>query len=54
MQYLITRLGIDAPYRPRPSLDQLGRLQVPVHPKIASALGVTWAHERTRYPHAGG
>ena len=53
MQYLMKRLAIDEPYRPRPSLDQLSRLQVPVHPKVARALGVKWAHEKTRYPYAG-
>jgi hypothetical protein len=53
MRYLMRRLALDGSYRPRPGLDQLRRLQVPVHPKVARALGVAWAHERTRYSYAG-
>jgi hypothetical protein len=53
MQYLVTRLGIDKPYRPGASLDHLSRLQIPVHPKVAKALGVEWAHEKTRYAYGG-
>jgi|GEM_PF-1165298 hypothetical protein len=53
MQYLVKRLGCDEPYRPRKNLDQLRRLQVPVHPKVARALGVTWANENTRYAYRG-
>lgn len=53
MQYLVKRVGLDAPYRARAILDHLSRLQVPVHPKVARALGIAWAHEKTRYPYAG-
>jgi hypothetical protein len=53
MRHLIKRLGIDEPYTPRRSLDHLSRLQIPVHPKIAEALGVKWAHEKTRYAYGG-
>jgi hypothetical protein len=31
----------------------LRRLQVPVHPKVAQALGVTWATESTKYLYSG-
>jgi hypothetical protein len=53
MRYVVRQLGIDEPYRPRRSLDHMSRLQVPVHPKIARALGVRWAHEKTRYAYGG-
>jgi hypothetical protein len=53
MRHLIKQLGIDAPYHPHASLDHFKRQQVPVHPKIAKALGVTWAHEKTRYLYDG-
>ena len=53
MQYLLNHLGIDAPYRATASLDHLNRLQVPVHPKVAEALGVKWAGKNTRYLYGG-
>jgi hypothetical protein len=53
MQYLLRQLGMDRGYRPNPSLDHLRRLQVPVHPKVAQALGVTWANEETKYLYRG-
>lgn len=53
MQYLLRQLGIDQVYRPNASLDHLKRLQVPVHPKVAQALGVKWANEATKYLYAG-
>ena len=53
MQYLLKHLGIDEAYRPNASLDHLKRLQVPVHPKVAQALGVKWAGESTKYLYGG-
>lgn len=53
MQYLLRELGMDKGYRPSSTLDHLRRLQVPVHPKVAQALGVTWATETTRYLYGG-
>jgi Polysaccharide biosynthesis enzyme WcbI len=53
MQYLLGHLGIDPVHRPNASLDHLKRLQVPVHPKVAQALGVKWAHENTKYLYGG-
>ncbi len=53
MQYLLGKLGMDQGYRPNSTLDHLRRLQVPVHPKVAQALGVTWATENTKYLYAG-
>ena len=53
MQYLVRKLGIDQVYRPDATLDHLNRLQVPVHPKVAQALGVIWARENTRYHYGG-
>jgi hypothetical protein len=49
MQYLLRQLGIDRAYRPTGILDHLKRLQVPVHPKVAEALGVKWADTSTKY-----
>ena len=53
MQYLLRKLGMDQGYRPNSTLDHLRRLQVPVHPKVAQALGVTWAKENTKYLYGG-
>jgi hypothetical protein len=53
MQYLLRELEIDQGYRPSSTLDHLSRLQVPVHPKVAKALGVTWAKENTKYLYGG-
>jgi hypothetical protein len=53
MQYLLQKLGMDRDYRPNSTLDHLRRLQVPVHPKVAQALGVTWAKENTKYLYGG-
>jgi hypothetical protein len=50
LEQLVTPLGhrraID---RANPKLDQLGDLQVPVHPLVAAALGLAWATPATRY-----
>jgi Polysaccharide biosynthesis enzyme WcbI len=53
IQYLLRQLDIHEAYRPTAILDHLGRLQVPVHPKVAEALGVKWANENTRYCYGG-
>ena len=53
MRYLLRKLGMDQGYRPNSTLDHLRRLQVPVHPKVAQALGVTWATENTKYLYGG-
>ena len=53
MQYLLGRLGIDQAFRPAAILDHLQRLQVPVHPKVATTLGVRWADENTKYLYRG-
>jgi hypothetical protein len=53
MQYLLGRLGIDKIFRRSAILDHLQRLQVPVHPKVAKALGVKWADENTKYLYGG-
>ena len=53
MQYLLRQLGIDRAYRPTGILDHLKRLQVPVHPKVAEALGVKWADGSTKYLYCG-
>ena len=53
MQHLLRQLGMDQDYRPNSTLDHLRRLQVPVHPKVAKTLGVTWAKENTKYLYGG-
>jgi hypothetical protein len=53
LRYLLGHLGIGAGYRPIASLDHLKRLQVPVHPKVAKALGVKWARDSTKYLYGG-
>jgi len=46
-------LGIDEPFPHVAQLDHLKRLQVPIHPQVARALGVTWADEHTKYSYEG-
>jgi hypothetical protein len=53
MQYLLGHLGVSEIHPSASSLDHLKRLQVPVHPKVAQALGVRWADERTKYLYGG-
>jgi hypothetical protein len=53
MRYLLKELEINDVHPSAASLDHLKRLQVPVHPKVAKALGVKWAGERTRYLYGG-
>jgi len=53
LQYLLQQLEMNQGYRPNSSLDHLKRLQVPVHPKVAQTLGVTWAKENTKYLYGG-
>ena len=53
MEYVLKCLGIYQMYSSDPGLDHLRRLQVPVHPKVAKALGVRWADEKTKYVYSG-
>jgi Polysaccharide biosynthesis enzyme WcbI len=53
MQFLLRELGINRAYRSIGILDHLKRLQVPVHPKVAEALGVKWADASTKYLYCG-
>jgi hypothetical protein len=53
MQFLLRQLGVDRAYRSIGILDHLKRLQVPVHPKVAEALGVKWADANTKYLYCG-
>ena len=53
MDQLMRRIGIDEPFPRNKALDQLRRLQVPVHPKVARALGIRWADEATQYFYEG-
>jgi len=53
LRHLLKCLGVDHGFRPIASLDHLHRLQVPVHPKVARALGVKWASESTKYLYGG-
>jgi hypothetical protein len=53
LQYLLRQLGMGQGLRPNSTLDHLRRLQIPVHPKVAAALGVKWADARTKYLFCG-
>ena len=47
------RLGLDARPRIGRAAEDLGLLEVPVHPEVARRLGVTWANEATLYAWRG-
>jgi len=53
MRYLLKCLGVKVNYRPDHDLDNLGYLEVPVHPAVARALGVRWADANTLYRFGG-
>ena len=53
MADIMKKLGLDGPYPAVASLDQLADIQVPVHPKVAAALGVEWADENRKYAFHG-
>jgi len=53
MKRLVELLGIDEPIPFVADLDDLKRQQVPIHPNVARALGITWADEKTLYAHEG-
>src|SRR5260370_41737835 len=53
MEQLMRRIGVDEPFPRNKFVDQLRRLQVPVHPKVAQALRVGWANETTKYFYDG-
>jgi hypothetical protein len=54
LQWLLPRLGIAGDYPDDGSLDAADGDEVPVHPAVAQALGVTWADEGTTYRFNGG
>ena len=49
MQRILNLLEVKLPFKPVRRLDILGDIQVPVHPKVAAALGVRWADRNTLY-----
>ncbi|GGF51749.1 hypothetical protein GCM10007301_08990 [Azorhizobium oxalatiphilum] len=49
MKHLAKELGVRQPFWFSGPLDSLKSLQIPVHPKVASALDVTWAGADARY-----
>jgi hypothetical protein len=49
MQQIAKELGVRQPFWFPGQLDSLRRLQVPVHPKIASALDVSWVKVERKY-----
>jgi len=54
LQYVVKCVGVTDPVSLTESYDVLLRNpQIPVHPKVAADLGVTWADERTRYLNRG-
>jgi hypothetical protein len=48
-KYVTRELGLSLHFWLPGSLDSLRRLQVPVHPKVAAALGVRWADAQKTY-----
>jgi len=53
MTQIARELGIRQPFWFPGQLDSLRRLQVPIHPRVASALNVSWATENRTYPIRG-
>jgi polysaccharide biosynthesis acetyltransferase WcbI-like protein len=53
MQQICRSLGLSETFPELAALDQLHRLQVPVHPLVAAGLGIRWADEATRYRYRG-
>lgn len=50
LEWLMRRLGIEERFtEPLEHIDVVRRVQVPIHPKVARALGVSWADENTVY-----
>jgi acyl carrier protein len=48
---IFARLGIEAGLPGEAGLDALADIQVPVHPRVAERLSITWATERRLYRH---
>jgi hypothetical protein len=49
LRQIAARLGVKGSARGSAPLDELARLQVPIHPRVAATLGVTWVNEGTTY-----
>jgi hypothetical protein len=53
MDWVARQTGCRLLWVPRRPLDQLGNLQVPVHPEIARILDIRWAGQHTLYRSRG-
>lgn len=53
LRQIATALGVKGRLRRMRTLSELDRLQIPVHPKVAAALGVKWIGERTTHIYHG-
>jgi hypothetical protein len=53
VDYICEKLDIDSPCAPGELLDELGRIQVPVHPFVAHSLSMSWVDENRLYKHGG-
>lgn len=49
LEHLLAELNIGLSLPSVPELDELDRIQVPIHPKVAEALGMTWVHAGRTY-----
>lgn len=49
VRHVTRELGLSLRFWLPGSLDSLRRLQIPVHPKVAAGLGITWADARRKY-----
>lgn len=53
LRQIAAALGIKGRLRHMRTLNELDRLQIPVHPKVAASLGVKWIGEQTTYIYHG-
>lgn len=49
LKYIARELGVRSWIVPSQRLDALRTLQIPIHPRVAAALDVKWANEKTLY-----
>jgi hypothetical protein len=49
LDHIFEALGLDLRARPDEALDELGSIEVPVHPFVAQRLAIAWADGATLY-----
>ena len=53
LAFLLDALALPRSSAALPELDELGAIQVPIHPRVAQELGLVWATADRLYPHKG-